>query len=72
MPRPLPPVLSLQALEYMVLVESIEHGSTTWETELADLRVIIHAAAARKLISVQEWRVLVVRASKVNQPESSY
>jgi hypothetical protein len=70
--KTLPPILSPQALEYMFIVESIQLDSTTWETKLADFRVLIQAAAADNLISVREWRALVVRASRVNTLDNSY
>ncbi len=65
-------VLSSQALEYLAAIEGIEPKSVAWGAKLADVRATIHAAAADKTITIQEWRVLIVRASKVGEPANSY
>lgn len=56
----------------MAAIEGIEHKSVAWEAKLAAVRATIHAAAADRTITIQEWRVLIVRASKVNGPDNSY
>jgi len=64
--------LSSQALQYLEAIEGIEHKSVAWEAKLADVRATIHAAAADKTITIQEWRILIVRASQVGAPTNKY